>query len=383
MNIFFLTVNYSLRTSGGIGTYIHTLANGLVLAGHDVTVLSPVIVEREHASYNVCKVPNDVNTSKRRTELSKIFSQKLFRIGRESTIDIVEATDWGMEGFDCLCSDRFATVIRFHTPNSVVDNLNGYSRLKDSEHVNKMECEYFSNAQYLSFPSKAMARFVVNNWDLNTDNVKVINNPVDFKIGKIDDSNQKYSSTIRLGFLGRLEPRKGVYILAESLQYLFSKLENLEACFIGPDTRLSSGSVGKHLRNTLDQWSGKVVFTGHLSGREKFDAIESCDLFVLPSLWENFPYACLEVMAAGKYVIASSDSGFEELIDSGKNGMLVPPGNPEALSQAIIDVINNETYKVEINRGKYIDRFNTKHIVTEMVKYYQWVIQRKNRKSAL
>lgn len=84
-----------------------------------------------------------------------------------AAINIVEATDCGMEGYDCLDKDEFATIVRLHTPNSVVDKLNGYSRLKDSAVVNERECECFYKAKYLSSPSKAMAALTVKQWNVN------------------------------------------------------------------------------------------------------------------------------------------------------------------------------------------------------------------------
>ncbi|MBF8278270.1 MAG: hypothetical protein HW390_3343 [Candidatus Brocadiaceae bacterium] len=86
MKIVFLTVNYSLITSGGIGSYLHTAANGLVSCGHDVTVMSPVIVEREDALYSVCKIESDVDASTRRIELSKIFTEDLLRLNDKTPI---------------------------------------------------------------------------------------------------------------------------------------------------------------------------------------------------------------------------------------------------------------------------------------------------------
>lgn len=380
MKIVFLTVNYSLITSGGIGSYLHTAANGLVSYGHDVTVMSPVIVGREDALYSVCKIESNVDASTRRIALSKIFTHELLRLNDKTAINIVEATDWGMEGYDCLNRDEFATIIRLHTPNSVVDELNGYSRLKDSALVNKLEGEYFSKANYLSSPSKAMAVLAAKEWNVDIGKIKVIHNPVETATSRTHRAVGANSGVIRLGFLGRLEPRKGVYVLAEALRSVFSETNNLEVCFIGPDTRLGDGSVGRNLRKSLRPYTNKVQFTGHLGGSRKQDALESCDMIVLPSLWENFPYACLEAMAAGKYVIATSGSGFEEMITPGINGILVSPGDSKALSQAIIDSLNRKTYHIGINNNEYVNNFQTKNIIPKMVEYYQWILQEKGRR---
>ncbi len=373
MNIIFLTVNYSLRTSGGIGSYIHTTANGLARAGHSVTVVSPVITERVDGLYSLCRIEPEVEASRRRLELSKIFYSKLVELNEIKPIDVVEATDWGMEAFDSRMGDQFAVVVRLHTPNSVVDRLNGYSRLKDSSLVNESETEYFSNAKYLSSPSKAMERLVVDNYRVDKNNVKVINNPVDIFQEQKYKPFAKKTDSIRIGFLGRLEPRKGVYVFAESLKPVFDQMDNVESCFIGPDTRLNKGSAGNELRKMLSLWSEMALFTGHLDGAEKQAAIESCDLIVLPSLWENFPYACLESLVLGKYVIATYGSGFDEIITPGINGDLVAPGDSKALAKAVIDALAGKKHLVKVDNRNVIERFSVDKIIPELTDYYKWV----------
>lgn len=63
--------------------------------------------------------------------------------------------------------------------------------------------------------------------------------------------------------------------------------------------------------------------------------LASCDLFVLPSLYEGLPLAVLEAMAAGKPVVATAIGGTDEAVAHGETGWLVPPGDPAALAGAI------------------------------------------------
>ncbi len=373
MNIIFLTTNYSLQTSGGIGSYIHTTGNGLVRAGHKVTVVSPVITERNGGLYSLCKIRSEVNALRRRLELSKIFYSKLLELNDDNPIDVVEATDWGMEAFDSRIGNKFPVVMRLHTPNSVVDKLNGYSRLKDSTLVNESEAEYFLKVKYLSSPSKAMAQLAIDHYSVDKNSVKVINNPVDIFCKQTCKPFLKNSGVTRIGFLGRLETRKGVYVFAESLKLIFDQIDNVESCFIGPDTRLSKGSTGNELRKSLSPWSERVSFTGHLDGVEKLAAIENCDLIVLPSLWENFPYACLESLVLGKYVIATQGSGFDEIITPGINGTLVTPGDSKALSDAVINALAEKKHHVNFDNRKVVERFSVNKIIPEIRNYYKWV----------
>src|SRR5262249_36859850 len=83
----------------------------------------------------------------------------------------------------------------------------------------------------------------------------------------------------------------------------------------------------------------RVAFLGHR--RDVPALLQVADLFVLPSLFEGLPLAALEAMAAGEPVIASRISGTDEAVADGTTGVLVPPGNPTALAQAIRTVLND------------------------------------------
>ena len=59
------------------------------------------------------------------------------------------------------------------------------------------------------------------------------------------------------------------------------------------------------------------------------------DIFVMPSLWEGLPMALLEAMVAGKAIVASATAGIPEAIDNGREGILVPPGDLDALAAGL------------------------------------------------
>lgn len=77
----------------------------------------------------------------------------------------------------------------------------------------------------------------------------------------------------------------------------------------------------------------RVIFLGYRSDIAALLAVS--DLVVLPSLFEGLPVALLEAMAAGRPVIASRIGGVDELVEDDRNGLLVEPGDPAGLAQAI------------------------------------------------
>jgi glycosyltransferase involved in cell wall biosynthesis len=65
------------------------------------------------------------------------------------------------------------------------------------------------------------------------------------------------------------------------------------------------------------------------------DLQASSDIFAMPSLWEGLPMAMLEAMVAGKAIIASETAGIPEAIVNGREGILVPPGDLDALARGL------------------------------------------------
>ena len=76
--------------------------------------------------------------------------------------------------------------------------------------------------------------------------------------------------------------------------------------------------------------------------------IEACDIFCLPSLNEGMGKAIVEAMAMGKPVIASDVGGIPDLVVPGENGILVPPGDSDALAEAILNLRDHPEMRVRM-----------------------------------
>ena len=91
------------------------------------------------------------------------------------------------------------------------------------------------------------------------------------------------------------------------------------------------------------------------------------DIFVLPSLKEGLPYAIMEAMVAGAPVIASQVGGIPDLIRDRKSGILVPPGDPQALAGAIMELMAHPgTRRVLADTAR--QRIRNEFTVAEMVR---------------
>jgi glycosyltransferase involved in cell wall biosynthesis len=141
--------------------------------------------------------------------------------------------------------------------------------------------------------------------------------------------------TLLVGVIGRLSKEKGQKIFLEAWERVCKQVPNTKALLIGdgPDREmLKKIPVQQGLEN-------KVIFLGHQLNPHPFYRI--LDLVVMPSLSEGLPNVPLEALAHKKAIIVTSVGGTPEIIEDGRNGVLVNPGDPESLSLAIITLLMN------------------------------------------
>ena len=101
--------------------------------------------------------------------------------------------------------------------------------------------------------------------------------------------------------------------------------------------------------------------------------LSKTDIFVLPSLFEGLPLTVLEAMAAGKPVIASNVSGIVEEVTHDKTGILIPPGDPVALSRAIEVLARDPEKRKQMGaegRKRVEKHFNYFRMITETEQLY-------------
>jgi glycosyltransferase involved in cell wall biosynthesis len=102
--------------------------------------------------------------------------------------------------------------------------------------------------------------------------------------------------------------------------------------------------------------------------------LASCDLFVLPSLYEGLPLSVLEAMAAGKPVIATAIRGTDEAVIHGKTGLLVAPGNPVDLAAAIRKLLSDRALAAQLaqaGKARVAQEFSAEAMVQGASRVYE------------
>jgi glycogen(starch) synthase len=137
-------------------------------------------------------------------------------------------------------------------------------------------------------------------------------------------------------YVGRLDREKGLYVLLQAFSRLAAARRDLRLVLVG-EGKLRQGLQQEAAGLGLGE---RITFLGYVAPPALAAVYRMAEAVVVPSLYEPFGLVALEAMAAGAPVIASSAGGLAEIVTEGV-GLLVPPGNVEALAQAITRVLDD------------------------------------------
>jgi len=149
--------------------------------------------------------------------------------------------------------------------------------------------------------------------------------------------------------VGTLERRKGHRVLLEALARLEERGLNKPWKLIIAGGR--GGDQHQALRDFVRDkaWADRVHIVTNRSDISELLALS--EIFVMPSLWEGLPMALLEAMIAGKAIVASSASGIPEAIADGREGLLSPPADVEALAEALQSLLIDPIRRVALGEA--------------------------------
>lgn len=201
--------------------------------------------------------------------------------------------------------------------------------------------------------------------------VAVIANPMPLP-DYIDDIKPERSKK-RIGFLGRLHPRKNVKGLIEAWASLGKATQNAELYIMGKGDE-SYETYLKDLVTTLGL--PNVVFAGFVSGREKFEKLATLTALFVPSDFENFGMIITEALIVKTPVMASLGTPWEEL-NARHCGWWVN-NDIHTLAQTMEEVfsLSDKELLVMGERGKQlvIEKYSSVQVATQMKHLYEWIL---------
>lgn len=155
----------------------------------------------------------------------------------------------------------------------------------------------------------------------------------------LDPSIPQSPRPLTILFLGRLDARKGLEVLLRALPTVLKSVPDVRLTVVG------RGPMDKRARQTAAELGilGSVEFLGPAPPDDLPRLYAGCDVYCAPGLGgETLGIVLLEAMASGTPVVASRIPGYDETVRDGADGILVPPGEPEALASALVGILADE-----------------------------------------
>lgn len=186
-------------------------------------------------------------------------------------------------------------------------------------------------------------------------------------ISKIQDK------IFHIGYVGRLESDKGVFELLDSLKQI-EKALNYQATFIG----YGSAEYAIRERIKVFELQSRIQLKNGVPQNELYRFYSNFDLLIFPSKYcESLGLVGIEAMACGTPVVGSDIGGISSYLKDGYNGFLVPPGNADAISDAImryVQMTENKRSLMVQNALYTAQRFSRDSVVGELADKMKQII---------
>lgn len=162
-----------------------------------------------------------------------------------------------------------------------------------------------------------------------------------------DGDPEDHKEHLTFAFAGWLVPAKGVHILLDAFERTTHQVSDIRLEIIGDSDELEYKA---ELNNvvTWQKLEKRVTFHGWRD--DVLDALDTADIYVLPSFTEGVPRSIVEAMALGKPVIATRVGGVPELLENGELGIIVPPDDSTALATAMYEMAADKVLRAEFSQ---------------------------------
>jgi glycosyltransferase involved in cell wall biosynthesis len=349
MRLLFLSQELPPDTAwGGIGTYAGIITRALARRGIEVHALSVVpgqersdeVRDGVHVHRAPLRRPRGVGRVLRlpetwdRLSRASAVAREARRLGLD--FDVCESPEWGAEGLAIVLRGQTPLVVRLHSGAAQVLPHLGEVGV-DGRLAIRAEDSLVRRADVVTGPRPIVAETAVK-LGLGPERTRYISYPVP-RPAPMDHTEDP----ARIVFAGRLEPRKGPDVLIRAAPRVLAQVPDARFVLFGADAGAPGGGSFRAVLDGLAADLGvteAVEMPGPLPGPDRVAAeMARGALCAMPSRWESMGYVAAEAAAAGRPVVASRLAALEEIVEDPASGRLVPPEDPAALADAIVEVL--------------------------------------------
>ena len=330
MKILYLSNHLNI---GGISSYILSLGRGMKARGHEVFVGSSggELTERfEREGIRFLAMP--IRT-KSEANLPKIFISlfKSLEFIKEKDIDIVHSNS--------RVTSVLGSLIGYFSGKPHVSTCHGFFKKKLSRRI------FPCRGRKVIAISPQVREHLIADLGAKDAEIAVIPNGVEQERFRPYSESFKLEAKNRLGLkegpvvgiIARLSDVKGHAYLLRAMQQVLKEIKGAQLLIVG-DGKLKSELVGLTRNLNIEE---SVFFMNAVDDTSKI--LPVMDVFAFPSVKEGLGLGLMEAMSCGLPVIGSDVGGIKSLIQDGKNGLLVRPQDPQALSEAIVRLLKDRT----------------------------------------
>jgi len=392
VKLLFLLHDFLPEHVGGSEVHAHQLATALAARGHELTVActerdlvrpAGTWIERTHEGLRVIEMSHpreygDVAESWREDAAGEAFAELLGR-ERPELVHFQHLMHWGAACVGRAAEAGAGTVLTLHDAYLLCDRCTLWAgeqsgRCTPSEPERCTTClerhpfrdprwgpdpsqahrramlerlahhrEHLARLDAALAPSRLMAEIHREAGLLREDQLALFPNPTPGPLAT--PRPPRTDGPLRAGFVGAPTPAKGVHVLVEAA----GRLEGEVECHVfGPLEWFPDYAQRLHAAA-----GPNVTFHGRFDPADLDAVLARIDVLVLPSLWvENHPLVLSEAWRNGIPVIATGGGGSEEVVRDGQNGLLVPPGDVDALTRALASLARDPGRAASLAAGR-------------------------------
>lgn len=367
---------YDYAVPGGVTKHVSSLASAFQKLGHEVRIIAPSSDGKampDHvtkASGFITPVP--FSGSIARISLSLLMYQRVkYILGRES-FDIIHLHEPMTPALPLfvLCHSEAVNVGTFHAYRELPHMGYDYGRPILEHFINRLDGRIAvseATRDYTASYFPGEYRLIPNGID-----VKRFGHPALRPVERFDDGCPN------ILFLGRLERRKGFVYLLQAFARVKARVPRARLIVAGAYRQKDEEFFARY---AIQHGVAGVEFTGYVAENELPRYYRSAHVFCAPSMGcEGFGLVLLEAMAAGRPVVASDIAGYRSVVRDGREGLLVPPGDVEALADALVALLRSSERRAEMGRRGRARAtvYSWDNVAHQVMAYYQELSARKN-----
>ena len=355
---------YSWDTPGGVQNHIRDLAEFLIAAGHDVSVLAPATDEANLPSYVV-------NAGK---PISIPYNGAVARV-LFGPVAFARVRQWISQGeFDLLhlhepAIPSISLLACWGADGPMVGTFHAAAKRQKIIFAIGPILEPAIEKLSARIAVSEAARFTLTD-HLDTDAVVIPNGIYASRYAEGVRQEKWQGNTI--GFIGRFEePRKGLSVLLDALPVIARFAPDVKVFVAGP------GDPAEIQKQIDPQLRHRFEFLGKISETDKADFMSSVSIYVAPNTGgESFGIILAEALAGGACVVASDIPAFDDLLGHGQYGALFKSEDSTDLAKVIIDLLRDDKKRSELaSKGRARGQsFDWKIIAEQIYSVYEMSI---------